>query len=300
MFIRVLLSLLLVGFFHNSWSQELNFSVKINTQKVQKADPVIFETLTQTMLEFLNNQKWTDDIFQLDEKINCNLLLTIQEEVSETGFKAELAIQSSRPVFNSNYETPLLNYIDKEVSFSYQQFQPLQFSRNTYNDNLSAILSFYVYVILGLDYDSYEPRGGENYFQIAQEIVNNIPQGVADANAGWRSLDGDRNRYWMIENILSPRVRIFRESFYNYHRQGLDYMADDVEKGRQTIKTALEAIVGVTKSYPNSMIIQMFANSKANEIIEIYKMSPSEERTIISQILSGLDPANANRYRVLR
>jgi hypothetical protein len=236
----------------------------------------------------------------LDEKINCNLLLTIQEEVSETGFKAELAIQSSRPVFNSNYETPLLNYIDKEVSFSYQQFQPLQFSRNTFNDNLSAILSFYVYVILGLDYDSYSPRGGENYFQIAQEIVNNIPQGVADASSGWRSLDGDRNRYWMIENILSPRVRIFRESFYNYHRQGLDLMAEDVEKGRTAIKTALEAIVGVTKSYPNSMIVQMFANSKANEIIEIYKVSPQDERMIISQILSGLDPANANRYRVLR
>lgn len=300
MFIRVSLFFLFLGGFSNSWGQELNFSVKINTQKVQKADPVIFETLTQTMLEFLNNQKWTDDIFQLDEKINCNLLLTIQEEISETGFKAELAIQSSRPVFNSSYETPLLNYIDKEVSFSYQQFQPLQFSRNTFNDNLSAILSFYVYIILGLDYDSYAPRGGENYFQIAQEIVNNIPQGVADANPGWRSLDGDRNRYWMIENILSPRVRIFRESFYNYHRQGLDYMADDVEKGRGAIKTALEAIVGVTKSYPNSMIVQMFANSKANEIIEIYKMSPQEERSSISQILSGLDPANANRYRVLR
>lgn len=297
---RFLLFLLFFGILNLAWSQEFNFSVKINTQKVQKADPVIFETLTQTMLEFLNNQKWTDDIFQLDEKINCNLLLTIQEEVSETGFKAELAIQSSRPVFNSSYETPLLNYIDKEVSFSYQQFQPLQFSRNTFNDNLSAILSFYVYVILGLDYDSYSPRGGENYFQIAQEIVNNIPQGVADANSGWRSLDGDRNRYWMIENILSPRVRIFRESFYNYHRQGLDYMADDIGKGRGAIKTALEAIVGVTKSYPNSMIVQMFANSKANEIIEIYKMSPPEERTVISQILSGLDPANANRYRVLR
>ncbi|MEY2949425.1 MAG: DUF4835 family protein [Saprospiraceae bacterium] len=301
MFARVLLSFIFIGGINISLiGQELNFSVKINTQKVQKADPVIFETLTQTMLEFLNNQKWTDDVFQLDEKINCNLLLTIQEEVSETGFKAELAIQSSRPVFNSNYETPLLNYIDKEVSFSYQQFQPLQFSRNTFNDNLSAILSFYVYVILGLDYDSYEPRGGENYFQIAQEIVNNIPQGVADANSGWRSLDGDRNRYWMIENILSPRVRIFRESFYNYHRQGLDYMAGDIEKGRGAIKTALEAIVGVTKSYPNSMIIQMFANSKANEIIEIYKVSPQEERSVISQILSGLDPANANRYRVLR
>jgi len=301
MFARVLLSFIFIGGINISLiGQELNFSVKINTQKVQKADPVIFETLTQTILEFLNNQKWTDDVFQLDEKINCNLLLTIQEEVSETGFKAELAIQSSRPVFNSNYETPLLNYIDKEVSFSYQQFQPLQFSRNTFNDNLSAILSFYVYVILGLDYDSYEPRGGENYFQIAQEIVNNIPQGVADANSGWRSLDGDRNRYWMIENILSPRVRIFRESFYNYHRQGLDYMAGDIEKGRGAIKTALEAIVGVTKSYPNSMIIQMFANSKANEIIEIYKVSPQEERSVISQILSGLDPANANRYRVLR
>ncbi len=269
--------------------QELKFSVRINAQKVQTADQAIFETLAQTMTEFLNNQKWTDDIFGDTERINCNLLLTIQEE-SGSGFKADLAIQSSRPIYKSSYESPLLNHIDRDVTFSYQQYDPLQFSRNTYTNNLSAILSFYVYVILGLDYDSYSPRGGENHFQIAQEIINNIPQGAAESNPGWRSMENTRNRYWMIENLLSPRIRVFRESLYNYHRQGLDVMAEN----------SLEAMAGLTKAYANAFIIQMFANAKGDEISEIFKPAPNEERLQIGQLLSVIDPSNANRYKSLR
>lgn len=280
-------------------SQEMKFSVRINAQKVQTADQAIFETLAQTMTEFLNNQKWTDDIFGDTERINCNLLLTIQEE-SGTGFKADLAIQSSRPVFKSSYESPLLNHIDRDVTFIYQQYDPLQFSRNSFTNNLSAVLSFYVYVILGLDYDSYSPRGGENFFQIAQEILNNIPQGAAESNPGWRSMENTRNRYWLIENLLSPRIRVFRESVYNYHRQGLDVMSSDPVKGRTAIKNSLEAIAGVTKAYPNAMIIQMFANAKGEEISEIFKPAPSEEKVQIGQLLSVIDPSNVNRYRTLK
>jgi hypothetical protein len=296
---RSFLVLLLICFGINLYPQELNFSVRINAQKVQVADQSIFETLSQTMTEFLNNQKWTDDIFSNTERINCNLLLTIQEE-SGTTFKADLAIQSTRPVFKSSYESPMLNHIDRDITFSYQQYDPLQFSRNTFTNNLSAVLSFYAYIILGLDYDSYSPRGGENYFQIAQEILNNIPQGSAESNQGWRSMESTRNRYWLIENLLSPRIRVFRESIYNYHRQGLDLMSSDVVKGRNSIKNSLEAIAGVTKTYPNAMIIQMFANAKGDEINEIFKPAPSSERLDVGQLLSVIDPSNANRYRALR
>ena len=219
---RYLFLLILLFPVRHILAQELNCSVKVNAQKRQLVDPKVYETLEQTIREFMNSTKWTDDFFQTEERINCNILLTIQEELSATSFSADLAIQASRPVFNSDYETAILNHIDKEVTFSYEEFQPLIFSRNTYNDNLSAVLSFYAYVILGLDYDSFSLFGGEPYLQAAQEIINNVPSSAAAANKGWRSVDGNRNRFWIAENLLSPRIREFRETWYQYHRHGLD------------------------------------------------------------------------------
>ena len=283
-----------------SRAQELNASVKVNTQKLQTVDPKVFETLEQSLNEFLNSQKWTGDVFELEERINCNFVLTVQEERSPTSFKADLAIQASRPIFGSTYETALLNHIDKDVTFVYEQFQPLQFSRNVYNDNLSAVLAFYCYLILGMDYDSFSPLGGEPYFQIAQEILNNVPQSAAAANAGWRSLDGNRNRYWIIENILSPRVRPLRQAMYDYHRQALDIMAEDVAAGRVIMSKALEQIGEVNQAYPNSMIVQMFVNSKSLEVVEVYKKGTRQEQDLVIQIMSKIDPTNASRYRSIR
>jgi len=293
-----LIPLLLVGLFLQA--QELNATVRVNTQKLQTVDPKVFETLEQTLFEFLNNQKWTNDVFELEERINCNILLTIQEERSSTSFKADLAIQASRPVYGTSYETVLLNHIDKDVTFTYEQFQPLQFSQNSYNDNLSAVLSFYAFIILGMDYDSYAPMGGEPYFQIAQQILNTVPQSAAAGNPGWRSLDGNRNRYWIIENTLSPRVRPFRQSMYEYHRQSLDFMADDVNTGRGIMVNALTQIGEVNQAYPNSMIVQMFVNSKSLEVVEIFKKGTRQEQDQVIQIMSKIDPTNASRYRAIR
>ncbi len=282
------------------WAQELNATVKINIQKLQTVDPRVFETLEQSVREFLSSQKWTDDVYEQEERINCNILLTIQEERSPTEFKAELAIQASRPIYNSSEETVLFNHIDRDVTFSYEQFQPLIFSRNSYNDNLSHVLSFYAYVILGMDYDSFAPFGGDRYFQVAQEILNNVPQNAAAANPGWRSLDGNRNRFWMIENILSPRVRPFRQAMYDYHRQALDVMADDVAKGREVIVEALAKIAEVNQAYPNSMIVQMFNNTKSQEIVEIFKRGTLAEQDKVIQIMSRIDPANSSKYQAIK
>lgn len=296
--IAFLIPLLVASFFLRG--QELNATVRVNAQKLQTVDPKVFETLEQTILEFLNSQKWTNDVFELEERINCNILLTIQEERSPTSFKADLAIQASRPVYGTTYETALLNHIDKDVTFTYQEFDPLQFSQNVFNDNLSTVLSFYAYIILGLDYDSFSPLGGEPYFQIAQQILNSIPQGAAAANPGWRSLDGNRNRYWIIENILSPRVRPYRQAMYDYHRQSLDIMAEDVATGRGIMVNALNQIGDVNQAYPNSMIVQMFVNTKSQEVVEIFKKGTRQEQDQVIQLMSKIDPTNASRYRGIR
>lgn len=282
-------------------AQELNCSVKINTQKLQTTDPQVFATLEQTITEFLNSTKWTNDYYEADERIQCNCLLVIQEEISETRFKADLTIQATRPVYGSDYGTALINHLDRNVVFNYEQFQPLIFSRNTYNDNLSAVLSFYAFIILGMDYDSFAPLGGEPYLQVAQEIVNTIPEAAAQANGGWRSLGSNQqNRFWLIENLLSPRVRPYRQAMYNYHRQGLDLMHKDPNAGRAIMLQALEDIGGVNQAYPNSMIVQVFTNTKRSEIIEVFKGAPRAEQNKTIQTMVNMDATNASAYREIR
>ena len=283
--------------FNSIFCQEVEFQITINTPKLQTTDPKVFEDLRGNLENFLNNQKWTDHEYQQDEKIKCNIQLTITEEVSATSFRADLNIQSTRPVYGSNYETALLTHVDKDVDFTYEQFQPLEYSKNVFNDNLSSILSFYIYIILGMDYDSFSPLGGEDYFQSAQDILTTVPPNVTDRVKGWRSLDGNRNRYWIIENILTPRVRTMREAIYEYHRMGLDFMHEEPEKGRTSIMRALEEIERVGRSYPNSMIIQMFFNAKRKELVEIFKGGSRTEKTRAVQIMSKLDAANAIEYR---
>ena len=280
-------------------AQELNVTVRINTQKLQSTDPKVFATLEATVREFLNTQKWTEEVFELEERINANVLITIQEEISATSFKADIAIQASRPVYGSDYETPLINHIDKGVTFFYEQFQPLQFSQNAFNDNLSSVLAFYAYIMLGLDFDSFSPYGGEPYFQAAQDILNNVTQAAA-ANPGWRSLDGNRNRFWLIENILSPRVRPYRQAWYDYHRQGLDLCASDVATGRAIIAAALEEIRNVDQAYPNSMIIQVFTDTKSQEILEIFKRGTPQEQNTVVQVMTRIDASNAAQYRAIK
>ncbi len=280
--------------------QELNATVKVNTQKLQVTDPKVFETLEQTLVEFLNNQKWTNDVFETEERINCNFLLTIQEEYPPNGFKAHLAVQSSRPVYDSDYETPMLNYIDKDVTFAYEQYQPVVYSRNNYNDNLSSVLAFYVHIMLGMDYDSFAPLGGEEYLQRAQDIVNNVPPSAASNNPGWTSTGNNRNRFWLIENILSPRTKSLRRAMYDYHRMGLDLMANDADVGRANMAQSLDVLPVVNQSYPNTMILALFSSTKSQEIVEIFKRGTLPEQNQVMRAMVKIDPANASKYREIK
>ncbi len=277
--------------------QELDVNVTVNTPKLQTADPKVFETLETTILEFMNNQKWTNDVYQEEERIKMDIVLTITDELSATSFKAELALQSIRPVYGSTYETPLVKHQDKDVIFNYEQFQPLEFSQTTYLNELSSILAFYAYIAIGMDYDSFSSLGGEPYFQQAQDIVNRVPPTIASSVKGWRSVDGNRNRYWLVENLLTSRVRPFRQATYDYHRQGLDVMHEDAAVGRAVMTQALETLLDVNKSYPNSMIMQVFSNTKSDEIIEIYKAAHPTEKGQVVKVMEKVDPPNASDYR---
>ena len=188
-------------------AQELKVKVTMNTPKLQTADPAVFQTLRQAVEEFMNNQKWTTDVFDETERIKMDIVITISKELSSNTFEAEISCQSIRPVYGSNYETPLFKHQDKDVVFTYEQFQALDYSQTTYLNNLTSILAYYANIAIGMDYESFSPLGGEPYFQAAWDIVNRIPPNVSSSVPGWKSVEKNRNRYWLVENILSPKVR---------------------------------------------------------------------------------------------
>ena len=283
---------------YQSIGQEFKCVVNINKPKLQNTDPKVFDNLKSTIENFMNSQKWTDDVFDNDERININISLTISGENGSNGFKSELSIQALRPVYGSNYETPILSHLDKYFSFSYEQFQPIQYTKNQYNDNLTSMLSFYAYFILGLDYDTFSPYGGELYFQTAQEIYNTLPKGLQDDD-GWAQKIGFKNRFWMLESTLNPKCKNFRQGMYDYHRQGLDVMASNAEVGRKNLAKAMDFVDQTYQSYPQAMIIQMFANAKGLEILEIFKESTPQQKQQILATMNKIDAANANKYRDL-
>ena len=292
-----ILPILLILVSINAKTQELDVTVDILTPKLQTADPKVFETLKQTIEEFMSNQKWTEDEFEQEERIKLDIILTITEENENDTYGAELVLQSSRPVFGSTYDTPTFRHLDKNVAFSYQQFQPLEYSQTTYINELSSILAFYAFIVIGYDYDSFSPFGGDEFFNRAQGIINQVPPGIASSVRGWRSVDGNRNRYWLAENLLTPRVRPFRQTFYDYHRQGLDAMHENSITARAVMTQALSTLMEVNQIYPNSMVMQVFTNTKADEIIEVYKGGFPNEKSDIIKVMVKIDPSKASTYR---
>lgn len=273
-------------------AQELLATVKVATPKLQKTDPKVFKTMEQSIQDYLNGQKWTDDYFEDDERIKCSFQITITEELSDNVFKADLAIKSTRPIYGSSQETVVFSHLDKELQFGYQEFQPIQFVGNSYSDELSQVLAFYVYIIIGMDYDSFAKEGGSTYFQEAGNIVNLSPRD----NPGWNP-SSKRNRYQIFESITNARSVAFRQAIYEYHRLGLDIMADNAEAGRNKIMKALEKIDQVNADFLNAYILQIFANSKASELVEIFKQAPSPQKSRFVEIMTKIDATKARIFR---
>lgn len=297
---KLLTPLFALFFAFTSQAQELEVTVTVNTPNLVNVDPAVFKTLESDMETFMNQRQWTNDFFEQEEKIGMNIQLTIEEELSNTSFKGRMSIQSTRPIYNSGEETVMLNHQDKQISFGYEQFQPLDFTENQYTDNLTAILAFYAYLVIGMDYDSFAPFGGEPYFQKAQSIVNTVPSNAASAFKGWTASDGRRSRFAIMETLLSPRSRRLRQANYDYNRQALDIMAEEPAAGRAVMLDAIKTVQEVNRNFPNAVAVQMFANSKGSEIIEVFKLASPQEKNQVIAAMNGLDPAQASDYRAIK
>ncbi|MEZ5014254.1 MAG: DUF4835 family protein [Chitinophagales bacterium] len=293
---KVIPFLFFICILHTVQAQELNCAVTINTDKVTQTDPKIFRTLETSITEFMNQRKWTDDIYQPEERIVCQMLISITEELASDKFKATCSIISRRPVYGSDYNSTLLNFQDKDFEFNYSEYQSLDYNENQYMSNLTSMLAYYANIIIGMDYDSYAQKGGDKYFVRAQTIVN---QASNVDFKGWKSYDGTRNRYWLIDNILDPKFSAMRDAFYNYHRQGLDYLYNDQIKPITTITRALQTLDNINRTQPNSMIMQLFFSAKSDELLGLYsKAVPTEKAKAVSYLVR-LDPVHADEYQAL-
>ena len=294
--------LLVIGFFvcFRLQAQELDFNVKVTpSSAISKADPRIFKTLEKTIDEFINNNKWTTDEFEEEERIKGSIQITIVSDPSPTSFEADILIQSIRPVFNSDYSTQVMNYKDEGVLFEYVELQPLENNVNTFKDNLSSVLLFYIYYILGMDYDSFSLLGGERYFQVAQDIASAIPTNVSSADQGW-NISNQTSRSKMIESLLSPRSRRVREASYTYHRLGLDEASSDIGQAKNAIMNSLKNVQSVNASTPNSLTVQMFMDSKRRELVDVFLQSDRSMISKVYDILIEIDPSQSGIYNQLR
>jgi len=283
-------------------TQELLAKVTVIASRVNTTvDKRIFITLQTQLNNLMNTRKWTNDVFQQNEKIECSFILNIESIVEPNVYKATLTVQAARPVYNSSYQCALVNFLDAEVTFKYQEFQPVEFneSRIQGNDpvaaNLTAIFAYYAYMIIGLDYDSFSPKGGEAFFRKAQNIINNAPEGKG--LSGWRVFDGLRNRYWLNENLINNRYNIVHDVIYSYYRAGMDKWYDNEEEARKNVLQSLIQMQAFNKENANTMILQFFMQGKAQELIALFKKGTPEERSRAIQVLSELDVINVPAYK---
>ncbi|MBL7889991.1 MAG: DUF4835 family protein [Bacteroidia bacterium] len=288
----ILYFLLLITSF--SFAQELNCKVQVLSQQIQGTDKRVFTTLQTAIFEFMNNKKWTNDQFKLDERIDCSILINVTERPSTDQFVATIQVQSRRPVYKSSYNSVLLNYNDNDFQFTYLENQPLEFNENQFTTNLTSVLGFYAYLIIGMDYDTFSMNGGTTYLQKAQNIVN---QAQNTSETGWRAFESNKNRYWLINNMLDAPFINIRECMYNYHRKGLDEMVSNKEGGRANILEALESLRKVHQARPLSFAMQVFFNAKSDEIINIFSGAFSDEKSKVVTLLNDIDPTNSNKYQ---
>ncbi len=290
---RYLISVLLFSVSLAIGAQEFQCAVQVVSPQIQGSNKKVFETLQTAIMEFMNNQKWTNDKFAPEERIDCNIMINVAEMISIDEFKGTFQIQARRPVYDSNYYTVLLNHQDQDFHFKYVEFEPLIYNPNNFESNLVAVLAYYANIVLGLDYDSYSNNGGTQFFQTAEQIVNRA-QGAREA--GWKSFESQRNRYWLIENILNEYHRPLRQCMYEYHRKGLDRMSDKAEEGRAEIAKSLELIRKVHRQRPSSFFTQVFFTAKSDELVNIFEESFSMEKGRVVELLQEVDPGNNKKY----
>ena len=276
-----------------SIGQELNCSIQVVAPTVEGTEKRVYETLQEALYEFMNSKRWTNYVFKMEERIECNILINIKEKISSDHFRASIQVQSRRPVYNTAYDSPVLNLKDDNLEFYYVEYQPLNYSENTFETNITSVLAYYAYIVIGFDFDTFSNMGGTEFFQTAQNIVNNAQN---ESFPGWKSYESMKNRYWLVENLLNNTYSPIRQAQYSYHLKGLDIMSENPDNARKEIIAALELIKKAHREKPGSYLMQIFFDAKSSEIVNIFSESASMEVSQVKNILNEVDPANADEY----
>jgi len=277
-----------------SVAQELNCTVQILSSQVQSSDKRAFETLRKSIYEFMNTRKWTNDQFRAEERIECSILMNITKWNKVDLWEGTIQIQVRRPVYNSAYNSRILNINDQDLIFTYLEYDPLEFSESSHINNLTSILAFYAYIILGADYDTFSPKGGSPFYQKAQTIANNAQ---AAPEPGWKAFDSNKkNKYNLVENTMNQIYEPYRNCLYTYHREGLDKMVDDVNGGRLAILEGMEGLLKIYTQQRSSYIMQVFFDAKADEIVKIFTNADQSEKARVIKLLNKIDPAHTTKY----
>lgn len=280
-------------------AQELRCSISVSSVQVQGSNRTIYETLQQALNEFVNQRTWTSHVYQTEERIECSMFINISKE-SGNEFTATLQVQSQRPVFNSSYKTTLINFLDQNFQFSYVENEPLLYSETSFTSNLTSVIAYYVYIILGLDYDSYSLYGGTEYLRKAEQVVS-LAQSAREK--GWKAYEGTgRNRYWLAQNLNDDRYRKIREFNYKYHRLGLDRLSSELIQARADMATALTLVQSTYRAKPDQYmyLLQFLYEAKSEEWVHIFESSMvAEEKTRVARILKEMDPSNASKYSAI-
>ena len=293
---KKILFIILMWISHGVNAQELFCNVQVNASQIQTSDRKVFQTLQTAIYEFVNNTKWTSASIKNEERIECTFLINIKEKVSNDEFKASIQIQSTRPIYGTSYKSTMLNYLDNNFRFRYLEYQSLEFNENTHISNLTSVLAYYVYIVLGLDFDTFSEYGGAPYFIKAQNIVNNAQNA---REIGWKAFESDKNRYWLVHDLLDTRYEEIHNCYYRYHRVGMDMLSEKTEDGRYDITEALEELRGVYRDNPSAFILKIFFDAKADEITKIYSEAFPNEQARIIKLLTEIDPANSAKYQAI-
>lgn len=277
-------------------AQELNCLVEVNAQKIEGASKSVFQTLQEAMADYMNENRFSNASFSHNEKIDCRLFLTVSE-YSDNRITGDLQVQLSRPVYNSTYTTTLFNFKDNRISFEYREGEPLVFNVYAVDNNLTAILNYYAYLFLAIDFDSFSPKGGEQFFDKAATVVQ-AAQSLGEI--GWKAFEDPKNRSGVLTSFTSPSNSAYRQMFYDYYRKGLDEMVTSPDKGRASITNSLYALETVYKADPMSAVLSIFRDSKFDELVNIYSKAPRTERDMVYRILQSIYPAENERLNKIK
>ncbi|ASV32766.1 type IX secretion system protein PorD [Maribacter cobaltidurans] len=276
-------------------AQELNCTVTINSDQVSQTNQQIFKTLERSLSDFVNKNKWTNRVYKENERVNAQMFITITDYESDR-FSGNIQIQSSRPVYNTSYESPVFNYKDNQLNFQYIEFQPLVFNENVFESNLVAVVAYYVYVILGLDADTFSLEGGTDYYRKAQSIVT---QAQGSNYSGWAQTT-DRSRFELVDNLLSNTYKEYRVAMYNYHRKGLDILADNNSTGKQIIAGTMKLFETMINRRPNAFLIQTFFDAKSEEIQNIFSDGPKVDIVKLKETLNKIAPLYSSTWNDIK